>query len=268
MIRCLFRVTVNAMCLLSILAVTGRCATISDPISVQLTLRSSRVMLGEPIILHYRVVNNTDSLLWMKFSDPYGGAGGFPFFEIPAWLSVRTVGALNKVVPSRTDSNRDKFPGSKQYLYSVVLNTHDPEEGDIVLSLWQAPNTVGSYKVQVTYRIEFGRTDGDPDQNVSGSAILPLTVTVTNPTELKKKGEAWLSLAQSPKNVGDHCTAFKALASMPEEMAVPLWRELAFSKNTPPKGDFLRLLRDFLGTPAAIQVCLDLYKVNPRARLW
>jgi hypothetical protein len=229
-------------------AVTGAAQGDTGPISLQMSLATpSTFSLGEPVVLQYRITNNTG-----QRQSVYMGK------DAKSWLSERlvdqdgdSVAPLPDVAPSSPGGIHFNGPSIDTYY-----------EGDAIVSQRFMIPRPGHYTLIVHATLTLGVHPPNPRQSADGlesDFVFPLTVTAAAPAKLAAVAQGYERMAVAYQSPQWHSWYVDALLSMPEEEAMPAWRTLA---NEPDPMFVIRgrVAEDLLrvNTPAAADVLAEM----------
>ncbi len=220
----------------------------AGPISLQMSLATpSAFSLGEPIILHYKITNNTGQRQWVYMGQDAKG-----------WLSERLVdqdGASVAPLPDAAPSP----PGGIHFNGPSIDMDY---EGDTVVSQRFVIPHPGHYTLTVHATLTLGVRPPESNQSADGlesDFTFPLTVTAADPAKLAAVAQGYERMAAAYKSPQWHGWYVDALLSMPEEETLPAWRALV---NEPDPMFVIRgqVTEDLLrvNTPAAADVLAEM----------
>lgn len=199
--------------------------TAVKPINVQVSLASSAITQGEPIVLGYKITNTTSQSI-----ETYMGR------DEKGWLTFRLTDATGKPVAALTDARRD---GRRDGIYVVGprLEAKSETQGSVIVSQYfLAPHT-GTYRLSVSVHLPYAmeaqsagiiaeRFEQTFGTAVAQESVLTFTVTPPDPIRLRTVA-ASLTASLPEKTIAEKQAAIEALFSMPEADALPVWKALA-----------------------------------------
>ena len=189
------------------------------------------MMLGEPIILRYKITN---------VSDGQGVGIGLGTYKT-RWCRLRLTDAEGnsaQVIP-------DSRPLSPRGLHSTgtfFLRPDGSEEDSLVVSRFFQILHPGKYTLAVHVQVPYVATtvtdeayltsdlESDIKANnkvLTDDFVFPITITATTPSLLKAKANALRQAATTEKDGLKYKALLDALFSMPEAQAGPSWKTLA-----------------------------------------
>lgn len=190
----------------------------SLPLHFEVHLVSNSVILGEPIVLRYRLANTSERVIAVRMGQ-----------DKKDWITMRLEGSSETALAPRPDLRLRQggiysaeiriSPGSSATGYFVVSQRFFVSRaGDYALSL----------DVLASCELEFQRSEEPPVERtvLTESHAFPLMVTAAQPARLRAIAEAlWEAAAQAGNQ--ERIMSLEALFSMPEEYALDTWRAAA-----------------------------------------
>lgn len=202
------------------------------PIQAQISLDGSpRIMLGEPIVLHYKIAN---------VSDNQGVGIGLGTYKTQ-WcqLSLSSAdGRSAQVIPDERPLNPPGLHSTGTYF----LQPDGSEEDRLVVTRFFRILYPGRYTLAVHIRVPYVaeavteesaltsnlRSDIKANNKVlDDDFVFSLTVVKADPSVLKAKANSLMQSVTTEKDVQREKALLDALFSMPETQAASSWKSLA-----------------------------------------
>lgn len=212
-------------------------ASASEPFAAQVTLATnSTISLGEPIVLHYKVSNNstTDQISF----DSGPSQKGWYRLSITSAAGQQMTAALSQ--PSLDETS----PQGLHQASEISLLPGGIIEGDIVATQAFAVTQPGDYvitlRLPVTYFLEprgawypKGRPADQVPMTFTQAYHFALKIVPEDPKRLQATAETLSRELQDVKYVGQSKALLAALSSLPEDAAMPSWQALILDPATP-----------------------------------
>jgi hypothetical protein len=222
------------------LAMTTVCHAETDalePLTVQVTLATnSTLSVGEPIVLHYKVSNNSTTKQLSFDSGP----------RHEGWYRLSLTNATGKQITAATpQSSLDEVaPQGLHPASEISLLPGGNTEGDIVATQSFAVTQPGDYvltlHIPVTYYVEpigawypKGRPADQIPMSFAQDYNFHLKVMPMDQKRLQSDAEMLNRELHNPKFSPQRETLLAALSSLPEAVALPSWQSLVLDPTTP-----------------------------------
>ena len=201
-----------------------------EKLTLDLTLTSSTVMLGEPLVVDYEVVNTADEEVWIELGK-----------ERETWATVRLVDEEGRPAPVRLDPRTAQggisFPGAR-------LAPGQYHHDFLVITRWRRASHIGAYTLHMEVRLPYilnsdlnalleqtGGSFPKPWREMMPNFLvqertLALTVTEPDPVRLRAVAEALRQTATTSHHFEQRIAAVRSLLSMPEAYALVDWEAL------------------------------------------
>jgi len=206
----------------------------AEPISVELSLSSKTIMLGEPLVFDYAITNALPEMI-----ATYMG------MDLEGWLTFRLMYAAGQEVLPLLDP-RVQNPGG-MHTNGARISPHSHFRGYVVLSQRFGINKVGEYQLSVQAHLPYAPDEREgfvwPEQfeETYGTVFkaehsFQFSATEADPARLRKIAEELASqfIERLPYSKS---VLLEALFSMPEEYALESWKAVTQAQKLP---DFLR----------------------------
>ena len=212
-------------------------ADAAGPLTVQVTLVTSRTpSLGEPIVFHYKVSNNSADEQ-ISFDSGPRQAGWYR-------LSITNVRGQKTTAPLPNPSLDEILPQGLHQASEISLLPSGTIEGDIVATQALALTRSGDYtltlRIPLTYFLEprgawypKGRPTGQISMTFTQDYSFALKVMPADQKRLQATAEALSRELQDAKYVGQSKALLAALSSLPASVALPSWQALVLNPATP-----------------------------------
>ncbi len=212
-------------------------AIASRMLTAQVTLTTSHSLaLGEPIVLHYKVSNNSTA-------EQLSFEGG-PHHQ--GWYRLSVTNAAGKQITAAMPkpSLDELYPQGLHQSPEISLLPGGTIEGDIVATQALTMTRPGDYMltlhIPVTYYLEpigawypKGRPANQVPITFSQDYNFPLKVMPADPKRLQATAETLSHELQDVRYVGQSKALLAALSSLPETVALPSWQALVLDPATP-----------------------------------
>lgn len=230
------------------------------PFHLEVHLVSSSVILGEPIVLRYRLTNTSEQGITVHMGR-----------DQKDWMTMRLEGPSKTTVPPRLDP---RLRRGGIYSTGIRLSAESSAAGYIIVSQRFLVSQAGDYNLSLDvlapYEAYFQdgkappRSEEQPaTKNVlAESHAFSLTVTAAQPTRLGAIAEAlWESAAQGSN--AKRTMLLEALFSMPEEYASESWRAAATDPRLLHSRLFIADQLERLSTIAAADILAEMVLNTP-----
>ena len=206
------------------------------PIDAQVSLASNpSIMLGEPIVLRYKIANATDS---------QGVGIGLGTYNTQ-WCRLSLTdaeGQSAQVIPD----NRPLNPSGLHSTGTSFLRPDGSQEDQLVVTRFFRVLRPGKYTLNVHVQIPYVATtiteesslNSDLESDIKANNkvltddfVFPLTITQAVPSRLEAKANSLRQVAMAEKGGRNYKVSLDALFSMPEAQAASSWKSLANNAN-------------------------------------
>jgi len=229
-----------------------------NALSLNLSLAHETVMLGEPIILSYDIVDCEEKKLWVYLGQ-----------EQSAWAGLSLVDEAGQPAPERPDPRKPQ--GGIQPTTEVRVAPGQTYQAFLVVTQWLTVPHVGRYELSVKARLPYvlgERADGFPQRlwHMSTKTVFvqeqSFMLTVMEPEEdrLRQIAEGLRQDAMTRPTHEHRIAAIRALVAMPEQYALASWETLANERGFRDKEALMRELTHAM-TPAAADLLAQIW--NP-----
>lgn len=213
-------------------------ASTSGVLAAHVTLTTSHTLsLGEPIVLHYEVSNNSTAEQ-LSFE---GGPHHQGWYRLSVTNATRKRITAAMLKPSLDELNPQGLHQSPE----ISLLPGGSIEGDIVatqvLAITQPGDYVLTLRVPITYYLEpigawypKGRPADQVPMTFTRNFDFPLKVTPADPKRLQATAETLSRELQDVKYAGQSKALLAALSSLPEAVALPSWQALVLDPAISP----------------------------------
>ena len=217
----------TAAAILLILLVQG--VSKSDPLTITWVGDSEPIMLGQPIILTFKITNVSNRAVYVDWRGENLALSNASERKLPPWLSVNVLTETGRPVPPLPQ-------GVWPYTYAGGIQGNPVSEiapggvrqGSIVLSQWYALRTTGRNQVALSVELPYAE-HSSPEKRVFRSDQT-ITLETIRPSQVRLR-----RLAQNLRREAVRLTqadqmivTVDALFSIPESHGLAEWRELAF----------------------------------------
>ncbi len=187
-----------------------------QPALLQIAPTSSKISLGEPLILKYKITNPESRRVSVSL-DP----------DERRWLSMKMFDASGHSVPALPAP-----PPSLRHrpTAGAGLDPNGHQENYVVVSQVFQPTQPGQYRLDLSTHLTYSWEDGDEaDERSTDNQHCTFVVTVTakDPERLHSVAEGFRQTALHEVSASKYQTAIKALFSMHDPECLPVWREIA-----------------------------------------
>lgn len=236
-------------------------------LSLNPSLVSETVMLGEPIVLHYDITNRANDGLWL-----YVGQ------EQSAWAKLSLTDGAGLSAPERLDPR--KVQGGIQRTTQVFLAPGQAYRASLIVTQWLVVPHVGQYSLHLKAHLPYiPRTLLEvAGEQAGGSPMGPwhqrtrtvfvqewfFKVIVTEPEEahLRQIAEGLRQTAMVRTHYLQSVDALRALLAMPEQYALASWQAIADDPGFRYKEDLMRELAHVM-SPAAADLLARMWNPGP-----
>lgn len=208
---------------LSLPATAGNAAN-NSPV-VQVSLDSDTIVLGEPVTLTYKIVNNTGTTV-----DTFMGR------DKREWLALDLTGTPRKTMPERVKQDNSVHGGL--YGSGVSVSPNSTVSGKAIVNQQFRISQPGTYQLAVHVRLPYNV--GQPPtgiQRITGTAddyenvytneyLFSLVVMPPDAARLRATAQG-LQESIAEKGIAERIAVIESLFSMPEAEALPSWQALA-----------------------------------------
>ena len=226
------------------------------PLHLKVHLVSSSVMLGEPIVLRYRLGNTSEQVIAVHMGR-----------DQKDWLTMSLEGPSITAAAPWLDL---RLRQGGIYSTGVRISPGSSATGCVVVSQRFLVSQAGDYQlsldVSAPYELESQRSRKPPAERtmLAESYAFPLTVTAAEPTRLRAIAEAlWEAAVQGGSR--ERMMSLEALFSMPEEYALGSWRATASDPRLLHSRVFIADQLERLGTIAAADLLAEMVLNTPSA---
>ena len=240
---------------------TDQCGE-TPPLHLAVHLVSSSVMLGEPVVLCYRLTNTSKETLFVHMGR-----------DKKDWMTMR-LGGPSKTPPRSRPDLRLRQGGI--YSTGIRISAESSATGSVVVSQRFLVSEAGDYDLSLDvvapYEADFQagkappRSEEPPAERtvLTESHAFPLTVTEAQPARLRAIAEA-LREAAAQAGSQERMMSLEALFSMPEEYASESWRAAAFDPRLLHSLSFIADQLERLSTIAAAGILVEMVLNTPPA---
>src|SRR5436190_18701426 len=207
---------------------TPQKAPTKEHLTVTWTIQSHRVTLGEPILLSYKVTNNSSGPISVHWKGENLVRSHDRIPTPPPWLTA-TVSSRSGVPVARVAEPTSPYTPADVMIAEPrkELAPGTSREGALVLSRFHAFRQPDVYRIALHVDLPYS-IESDSDRQVYRSdQTIPITITAPNPIRLRQIARDLRKQAIQPAGFEEKVTSFDCLFSMPEEFALPAWRDLA-----------------------------------------
>ena len=234
----------------------------TPPLHLAVHLVSSSVMLGEPVVLCYRLTNTSRETLSVHVGR-----------DEKDWMTMR-LGGPSKTPPRSRPDLRLRQGGI--YSTGIRISAESSATGYVVISQRFLVSEAGDYDLSLDvvapYEADFQagkappRSEEPPAERtvLTESHAFPLTVTEAQPARLRAIAEA-LREAAAQAGSQERMMSLEALFSMPEEYASESWRAAAFDPRLLHSLSFIADQLERLSTIAAAGILVEMVLNTPPA---
>jgi len=234
----------------------------TPPLHLAVHLVSSSVMLGEPVVLCYRLTNTSRETLSVHVGR-----------DKKDWMTMR-LGGPSKTPPRSRPDLRLRQGGI--YSTGIRISAESSATGSVVVSQRFLVSEAGDYDLSLDvvapYEADFQagkappRSEEPPAERtvLTESHAFPLTVTEAQPARLRAIAEA-LREAAAQAGSQERMMSLEALFSMPEEYASESWRAAAFDPRLLHSLSFIADQLERLSTIAAAGILVEMVLNTPPA---
>jgi hypothetical protein len=191
-------------------------AEVSGPdLSVTFSVSKTAVVIGEPLVLHYRITNNTPHGLVLRVGS-----------DRTAWLDLDLRGP-NGPLPERWTPRGISPPLdeiSRGPLDSLAAGKS--LEGDRVLTSEFAVDRVGTLTVSMNVALDYGTSAGALVQTLAGDASETIAVGAADEQTLQAAALTYSNQLITTRDFLQYKVALEALASMPDSYGDSQWHRL------------------------------------------
>ena len=219
-------------------------------------------MLGEPVVLCYRLTNTSRETLSVHMGR-----------DKKDWMTMR-LGGPSKTPPRSRPDLRLRQGGI--YSTGIRISAESSATGSVVVSQRFLVSEAGDYDLSLgvvaPYEADFQagkappRSEEPPAERtvLTESHAFPLTVTEAQPARLRAIAEA-LREAAAQAGSQERMMSLEALFSMPEEYASESWRAAAFDPRLLHSLSFIADQLERLSTIAAAGILVEMVLNTPPA---
>lgn len=203
--------------------------SVQEPLRVEMSLASSSVAAGEPIVLNYRIANSSDQESAVYLGQVWQKGEG--------WLTVSLIDGRGRSVANAPDM-RPRVRNPKTTAPSIaLLSPHSAHEGQLIVNSRFDNINPGSYRLMIRAHLPFALSPAGSDVPLQGLSredlsvpalkkefTLPLMVKRADSQRLLATAQTLGSSLLDPTYPGDKSPLIQALFSMPPRYAMPVWR--------------------------------------------
>lgn len=238
---------------------TNRSAEV-PPLHLEVHLVSDLVILGEPVVLRYKLTNTSKQEITVHLGRDKND-----------WVNMSLERSSETLVPPRPD------PRLRQggiYTTGVRVSARSSSAGYVVVSQRFLVSETGTYSLSIDVRAPYdaysqvlrphSSSEGRPAEKaaLAGIYIFPLTVIEAQPGRLKSIAEElWTAAAQAGSS--KRMMSLEALFSMPEEYASDIWRAAACDPRLLYDRFFIADLLERLSTIVAADILWEMVSNTP-----
>ncbi len=225
-------------------------------LGLKLTLASDTVMLGEPILLAYEIVNLSDGERMVELGRDHN-----------KWITLDLVDEAGQSTPVRLDP---RAPQGGMYSSGARIAPGEHYHGLLVVTREITVPHMGHYDLHVEARLPSLPFPSPPDvplNKITRTILVqaqsfPLNVTHPDQGRLQEVAETFRQVAVMGTNHYPQETAIRALVSMPEQYALASWQALV---SGPPLRFGETLMNELarVMTPGAADVLAQFWKPIP-----
>lgn len=203
----------------------------SCPVHVAISVAtSSEITLGEPIVLHYCITNDSDhELLYLR--GPYN----------TMWYTFTLADSAEQSASVVPDARPTK-PGGAQLGVGPygVLHANSTTQGYIVATRYAVPLHAGQYTLTVHVNMPYADYVGTLRDKASLSELthecfVKFQILPANPARMRSQSQSLANLALQSKDASDQSALIEALFTMPMPEALPAWKSLIANQNASPR---------------------------------
>lgn len=192
-------------------------ATASD--MLRLSVASSTVSQGEPIVVHFKIINTSAAEV---YPDTSSGRYQWTDRRPNEWYHFELKNCSTGAVTPLPDLKTTNI-GAVPPLPNVAANSSS--EGEIVANLPGSSLAPGKYVFSVQTNLLY--TSG-PDhilssQPIAVATLFPITITQMDITRLSSEAQAWRAQVSASTDPVKQAAALRLLFALPEQSAMPQW---------------------------------------------
>lgn len=177
---------------------------------------------GEPIILRYRLRNDSTESITVDWKGEKVVIGDVKRQNIPPWLSVRVDDPQGKELPNKFYDLPTYRAEQASSLPPQSLQPGGSRDYAVVLSQWYHPRSPGSYTVHLKPNISFVTANGSHG-DISDSRTIAVAVGISSSRKLQARAQSLSAQIQSENDIMKSYPLVLALFSMPDNVA-NIWR--------------------------------------------
>lgn len=191
----------------------------TGPVSLFISLNSSSVTLGEPVILGYCLRNQS---AWNSLTMDLGK-------DQEGWLTVNVMDSSGKAAPVIPD-RRPKGGGGFSVLPSNDVKPRDCHVGNLVIGRQYAILSPGEYRIEVKAKVPYQSEKKEQVGVFTTTQVMLLEVTKKDTAQLKKTAAELADIILDGKDMELRTVAIQALFSMPQTETLSTWKTLVDPK--------------------------------------
>ena len=190
--------------------------------AIELSLSNSTFSLGEPIVVHYKIINSGTTGIYPGVTD-----GREQWLERGQgkWFELELKDGSGNIAPA-THFLSATYKGA--YSGRPLIRAKASYVGSIIVNQWVTPPRPGNYTLSVQATV-FYTSGSDPSISpfpMTKAVSFPITITPPDAARLRSQTSAWRSEIASSTDPAKQKAALELLFALPEQDALPEWQDL------------------------------------------
>lgn len=191
----------------------------SDQASLQISLDASTFPQGEPIIVHYKIVNSGVNRVYSTVLQK----------NREKWFNVEVTDEDGSIAPA-AHPLPPVYRGA--FTDKAVISANSSYSDSVVLNQWVAPLKPGKYSVLIQAEVFYTeKRDGSDQMLITKQVSFPISITASDTNRFHSEAATACQTIETNTNPAKLELAVKTLFALPEQDALPQWQELAASQN-------------------------------------
>lgn len=191
----------------------------SGQASLQISLDASTFLQGEPIIVHYKIVNSGVNRVYSTVLQR----------NRDKWFNVEVTDEDGNIAPA-AQPLPPVYKGASAD--KAIISANSFYDDSVVLNQWVAPLKPGKYNVLIQAKVFYTeKRDGSDQMLITKQVSFPINITVSDMNRLRSEAVTACQTIETSTDPAKQELALKTLFALPEQDALPQWQELAASQN-------------------------------------
>ncbi len=192
------------------------------------SLASSRIMMGEPFVLLYKVANTSAGEVETDWAREHISYHTIRMELFPPWLSVHVIDERQFSLDQQQDLRAKHTALAAEGTGAMIFRRFGPgdvRDDQIVLSRWFTLPHPGRYRITVEPHLSYTPA-GKGERILTDSLTFDLTVLPANAIGLHNTAAKLRDEILTAKDNDTRCRAIQKLFAMPEGAVLRVWKEV------------------------------------------